>query len=387
MKKMYWKAYNFRPVIMLMMAIISLYCLYLVETHKHLVPQEHYSLKLKAAELSQKAMVAIKQERLRRGIKINKKFDTAQSGLIGWKQSSITSDQGVLRAKKISVDPNLAALIVQWLTDLKLQRGDIVAIGMTGSFPGLDVSTLAAIEVMGLKPLLITSATASNWGANIPSYSWLEMLQVLNKKKIITVKPLASSIGASQDLGKNLEASGLASVLESISKYKVELIREPLISESIEKRLQIFSDASGEEDIKAYINIGGGVASIGKHFAKPNLSKEQKEKIITSHLRTGPNIELPVTLANTNSVAIRYLKLGIPVINIKNISKIALDYNLSPWSPSMSIGIGSLFFHEKYNIGLAILGLFIIIFVCYAEYLLQKRKSVKEAAEQLSVTL
>ncbi len=383
MKKMYWTAYSFRPVIMGLMAIVSLFCLYLVEHNKHLVPQEHYELKVQAAELSQKAMSAIKKEKRLLGLKIDKRFDPSESGLIGIKESNITSDHGVLRSKQISINPNLSALIVQWLFDLKLKRGDYVAVGMTGSFPALDVSTLAAINVMGLKPVLITSATASNWGANIPKFNWLDMLHVLNEKKIINVKPLASSIGASKDLGRNIESAGLKAVLNSIKKYDIELIREPMVSESIDKRLQIYSEAAGEDEIKAYINIGGGIASIGKHFAKPNLSKEQKERIKTSFLKTGPNIELPVTLANTNSVAIRYLKLGIPVINIKNIKKIATDYNLSPWKKDLSIGIGSLFFHEKYNILLAFIGLLIIIAVCYGEMRVQWRQKKAEADEQL----
>lgn len=383
MKKMYWKAYNFRPIMLLLMAFVSLACLYLVETHKHLVPQEHYTLKLKAAELSQRAMIAIKNERIRRGYKIDKRFDTAESGLIGVKQSIITSDHGSLRSKRISVDPNLAALMVQWLSDLKLRTGDVVAVGMTGSFPGLDISTLAAIQAMELKPLLIVSSSASNWGANMPDFSWLDMLHHLNTHNILLAKPLAASIGADRDIGLNLEARGVTKILAQIKKYNLPLIQESMVSDAIDKRLQIYSEASGQEEIKAYINIGGGWASIGKHFAKPNLTKEQKEKIKSSYLKTGPNIDLPVTLANTNSVAIRYLKQGIPVINVKDIYKIAADYNLSPWTKYTSIGVGTLFFHEKYNIAWAFIGLIIIVLVCYIEMRMQRHKKVIEAQEQL----
>lgn len=383
MKKMYWTASHFRPAMMTLMAVVSLGCLTLVESNKVLVPQGHYDLKLKAAELSEKAMKAVKKERLRRGISIDKKFDPGMSGLIGKKQTSITSDRGVLNSKQISVDPNLAALIVQWLYDLNLKKGDVVAVGMTGSFPGLDISTLAALQVMELKPILITSGTASNWGANIPQYNILDMLSVLNKADILKTAPIASSIGASKDLGKNLDQSGLNSILNTIKKYNIPVIKEPMVSDSINKRLQLYSEAAGEDEIKAYINIGGGVASIGKHYTKPNLSKEQKDKIISSHLKTGPNFDMPVSLANTNSVAIRYLKLGIPVINVKNVTKIAMDYNLKPWKASMSIGVGTLFFHEKYNIWLALLGLLVIVATCYAEMRMQWQQKKAEADEQL----
>ena len=234
-----------------------------------------------------------------------------------------------------------------------------------------------------LKPLLIVSSSASNWGANLPDFTWLDMLHHLNQHNILLAKPLAASIGADRDIGLNLEARGISKILAQIKKYDLPLIQEPMVGDAIDKRLQIYSEGSGQEEIKAYINIGGGLASIGKHFAKPNLTKEQKEKIKNSHLKTGPNIELPVTLANTNSVAIRYLKQGIPVINVKDIYKIAADYNLSPWTKYTSIGVGSLFFHEKYNIAWAFLGLIVIVLVCYIEMRMQRHKKVVEAQEQL----
>lgn len=383
MKKMYWKAYQIRPVLMMLMALVALGCLYFVESHKQLVPQEHYEEKFNAAQMAEKAMQVIKKERLKRGLPIQKQFDPAETGLIGYKESSITSDHGVLRAKQISVDPNLAALVVQWLKDLGLKEGDVVAVGMTGSFPGLDISTLAALKVLKLKPVLIVSAAASNWGGNIPNYSWLDMLHVLNQQRVFDVMPIAASIGAARDTGKSLTAAGVHAIRHAIQKYHLELINTSLVSDSIDRRLQLFSEAAGENEIKAYINIGGGVASIGKHYAKPNLSKEQKERIMASQLKTGINIELPVSLANTNSVAIRYLKLGVPVINIKNVGKIASDYNLKPWRNSMSIGIGPLFFHEKYNIWYALISLFIILGACYSEMRAQLRYKRLEASEQL----
>jgi poly-gamma-glutamate system protein len=383
MKKMYWKAYSFRPAIMSLMAVVALLCLLFVETHKELVPQGNYDTKLKAALLSHKAFDTVKKRRLQLGLKIDKRFDPAETGLIGKKETSITSDHGVLRSKQISVDPNLAALIVQWLVDLKLKEGDVVAVGMTGSFPALDISTLAALNVMKIKPLIIVSGTASQWGANLPQYSWLDMFHTLNSKNVFTSKPLAASIGASKDLGKNLDTNGLNTILSTIKKYDIPLIREPTVSDSIDKRLKMYADAADGEEIKAYINIGGGIASIGRHFVKESLSKDQKELILSSRLKTGINSSMPVALANSNSVAIRYLKQGIPVINIKEVFKIAQDYNLQPWRAWMGIGVGTLFFHEKYNIFYAFISLLIIILACWWEMQLQLKQKKQEAAEQL----
>lgn len=383
MKKMYWAANKVHPYLMIALCAVSLLCLLFVEKNKKLVPQDFYQVKLDAAVLSKEAFKAIKAEKEKLGIKINSRFDPARTGLIGKKETIITSDHGVLRSKQISVDPNIAALIVQWFKDIGLKEGDTVAIGMTGSFPALDTSTLAAIKVLKLNPIIIVSATASQWGANLPQYSWLDMFHVLKEKNIIPYSPIAASIGAQKDLGSGLDDSGVKNVLLTIKRYNIPLIKEPKVSDSIDKRLSLYKASAGDEGIKAYVNIGGGVASIGKHFAKDNLSKDQKAQVLASHLKTGVNTQLPVSLANSNSVAVRFLKEGIPVINIKDISKIARDYNLKPWRDYMGIGVGPLFFHEKYNIWYALISLLIIVCACWAEMRLQVKQKQLEAAEEL----
>ncbi len=383
MKKMYWQANKIHPLMMSILCVVALLCLFFVETHKKLVPQDHYSLKLNAAILTAKAFKAIKTQRLKLGLPISKHFDPARTGLIGKKETSITSDHGVLRSKQISVNPNIAALIVQWFKDINLKPGDTVAIGMTGSFPALDISTLAVCKVMQLNPVIIVSAAASQWGANLPQYSWLDMLHTIREQGILPYKPLAASIGGAKDTGAGFEQSGLDTLLLTIKRYDIPLIKTDTVSESIDKRMSLFELHAGESPIKAYINIGGGIASIGKHFAKSKLTKEQKAIILSSHLKTGVNTQLPVSLANSNSVAVRFLKQGIPVINIKEISHIAKDYNLRPWQAYMSIGAGALFFHEKYNIFYAFISLMIIIIACFIEVKIQTNRKREEAAQQL----
>ncbi len=368
---------------MSVLCLVSLLCLLFVETNKKLVPQDHYQLKLDAALISKRAFEVIKKERLERGLNISSKFDPAETGLIGKKETVITSDHGVLRSKQISTNPNLAALIVQWFKDIKLKEGDTVAIGMTGSFPALDTSTLAACYVMKLNPIIIVSAAASQWGANLPEYSWLDMFHSIKKQNILPYRVIAASLGGAKDKGAGFEKTGVESLKLTIKRYDIPLIDTDTVSESIDKRLSLYDEAAGSSPIKAYINIGGGVASIGKHFAKNNLSKEQKAVILSSHLKTGVNTQLPVTLANSNSVAVRFLKQGIPVINIKDVSRIAKDYDLKPWHRYMGIGVGDLFFHQKYNIFYAFISLIIIIVACFFEMRMQRNKKLEEAKEQL----
>lgn len=366
MKKMYWTNYNVHPYLMVTLCCIALLSLYLVETKKKLVQVPDYEQKLQATIKTEQAFDVLKKLRKRKGISIDKRHDPAQTGLIGREKTIITSDHGVLRSKQIAANPNLAALIVTWFKDLGLQEGDTVAIGMTGSFPTIDVTTLAAIETLKLKPIIIVSATASQWGANIPNFTILDMLHELQRKKIIEYPVIAASVGASHDLGDNLSKQGLNVIKDTIERYKIPLISEPKVSQSIDKRLEMYKEAANGGKIKAYINIGGGVASIGKHFTADDLTADQKKDILQHNLKTGPNVSLPVTLANTNSVAIRFLKKGIPVINFKNINLIAAQYNLKPWNAYAGIGVGPLFYMQRYNLWLAALGLVIIMLFCAA---------------------
>lgn len=383
MKKLYWTSHHLHVVSLSIMCVVALFCLYLVEANKTLAPQPDYQLKLKASQLSYEAFQEIKKFKMRKGLSIDKKNDPAESGLIGVKNSDITSDHGVLRAKQISIDPNLAGVIVQWLKELSLNEGDVVAVGMTGSFPGLDISTLAALKTMKLKPLLIVSVASSNWGANIPSFNIIEMLTNLDKKGFLNFSPIGASIGASKDLGKSLTEKGVNEILKSISRYKYPLIREPLVSDSIAKRLSLYNEAANGEAIKAYINVGGGVSSIGKHYSKDSLTKEQKEAIANSSLHAGVNRVLPVSLANTNSVAVSFLKEGVPVINLKNIGNLALEYDLTPWKKGKGIGVGRIFFRKHYNSWLAGFCLIIISLVCLAGKRIQVRRKKREANEGL----
>ncbi len=365
MKKIYWTAYNIHPFLMILLSIVSILCLYVVEHNKELVKVKDFSVKIEAAEMANKAFKAIYKYRLNKGYSIDRKYDKSGTGLVGKKNTIITSDKGVLRSKQIAANPNLAALVVDWLLDLKLQEGDTVAIGMTGSFPGVDISTLAAVNALKLKPLLIVSASASQWGANIPGLSILDMLAVLKTQKILTYPVLAASVGGGKDLGTSLDPKGAATLRETIQKYQIPLIGEPKVSLSIDKRLNLYKQAAKGEKIKAYINIGGGVASIGKHFSQTNLSNEQKVEILKHSLKTGPNTELPVQLAHTNSVSVRYLKQGIPVINAKDISVVAARYSLKPWLENGPIGTGKLFYTQQYKIWLAIISLAIILAICW----------------------
>ncbi|HPI70975.1 MAG TPA: poly-gamma-glutamate system protein, partial [Tenuifilaceae bacterium] len=117
-----------------------------VEKSKKDVRQQWYDEKLEAAILSRKAADYLKSFRLEEGIFVDMINDPNQTALIGQEYSLITTDRGYIDAKLTSLNPNFAAVIVQYLMDAGVKSGDVVAVAVTGSFPALNISVLAAIE-------------------------------------------------------------------------------------------------------------------------------------------------------------------------------------------------------------------------------------------------
>jgi poly-gamma-glutamate system protein len=359
MKKIYWKAHNLPRYFILSLSAVALLGMTLVEMNKKFVPQKYYKEKIAAAELAHQAFSEIRLMRQRLGIPINLGDDPQQSGLIGKQLTDITTDQGVLVSKQTSVNPNIAAIFVDWLKQFNLKKGDLVAVGATGSFPALDISMLAAIKTLGLKPLIIYSVGASQYGANIPGFTWLDMEERLKQARLFDYEPLAVSLGGSRDVARGMAPEGQAILMSAITRYHFNYLDPQGTIDSINKRLELYKKAAGNQPIKAYINIGGNMASIGLKRAPNALNKTPAAFNQPHSLRTGPVRSMPIELVNTDSVAVRFLKEGIPVINIRNIAqKLRDEYNL-PRNPKFSptIGTGAIFAHKIYNRWLASLAL------------------------------
>ncbi|TFH36998.1 MAG: poly-gamma-glutamate system protein, partial [Bacteroidia bacterium] len=81
-------------------------------------------------------------------INIDRINDPALTGLVGGEMTGITTTLGHLEAKRTTLDPRFASLVVELLTQAGVKRGDTIAIGSSGSFPALMIASLAAAEAM-----------------------------------------------------------------------------------------------------------------------------------------------------------------------------------------------------------------------------------------------
>ncbi len=106
-----------------------------------------------------------------------------------------------MEAKRTATSPDFAALMVKYFNEAGLREGDVVAVGASGSFPSLIIATLAASRAMNLEPILIYSIGASMYGATIPEFTFIEMLDAIRAKGILPYYIAAVSLGGDDDAG------------------------------------------------------------------------------------------------------------------------------------------------------------------------------------------
>ena len=376
MKKIYWQQHNLPRIIMVIFCLFVLVGLGVVEHYKEDKPQPYFKEKYAASALSSKAFHVVKELRKERKIPFSKTLDPQFSGLIGEPMTSITSDSGDLTVKQTTINSNIAALFVAWLKQVGLKSGDVVAIGMTGSFPALDISMLSAIHALQLKPLLIFSGAASQYGANIPKLTWLDMFYTLKDQGVFPYDVLAASIGGKQDRGFHMGKKGVAVLKKDIQKNNAPFLEVKNTRDSINQRMALYKAQAGESPVRAYINVGGGMASIGLKEVGPD---ENKDEIKPHSLETGVITKLPIALMNRDSVAIRYLKAGVPVVNVHNVGNVIIHKYGFPVAPAYApfVGSGSLFHHKEYRTWLTGLCLALSVLLFLGVVMISKKYMIR----------
>ncbi len=354
------------------LALLALLAFLAVENGKEDVKREWYNQKLESSKLTKKAADYLKEYRLHKGVFIDALNDPNETALIGQDITLITTDRGYIEAKLTATNPNFAAVIVDMLMESELKKNDVVAVAFTGSLPGLNIAVLSALQTLNLKPIIITSVGASNWGANDPYFTWLDMEKVLYDAEIFQFKSIAASIGGGLDRGRGLSPDGRRLIRDAIERNRLEFINKEHLENSIEERMKIYNKKSKGDPIKAFINVGGGIASLGStenvQFISSGLSK-------TLAMKNFPRRGVLILMAQEN----------IPIIHMLNITQLAGKYGLpvSP-TPLPLPGEGEIFIQRQYSMTLTVM-VTIFLMIAIALVFIMEKKRHRLGAEQIPV--
>ena len=350
MKRIYWRPSDVSRRVMVLLCLISLGGLFVVERFRSRILQPHYEAKTAAARLAEKCFAALKAERLRRDIPIDPETDPAQTGLVGTGASPVTSSAGVLPAKRTTLNPNFAAVLVALLKQCGLKEGDLVAVGCTGSFPALNVCVLAAAETLKLQPIIISSASSSQWGANHRNFLWLDMEKMLFEAGLIHWRSVAASVGGIEDRGLGMTREGIKLLADAIAAHGLTYIAPKDHADSVRQHMEIYRKHAGGRRIKALVNVGGLATALGRLTGKKEF-------------KSGVNRVVPPGVVDKDSIMATFIRQDrAAVVNLLGIEKLARTYGL-PFDPQTTpiVGKGGIFATEGYNQFLAAGALLMIL--------------------------
>jgi poly-gamma-glutamate system protein len=228
----------------------------------------------------QRALAAARQAR---GLSINA-GDQFGTGLIGVDSSPITTDLGTLASARTSTDPAFGAAVVQMLFEAGVGPGDVVAVGMTGSFPGFDLAVFAGIEAVGAKPLVISSVGSTQYGANEPRFTWPVMEKALFDAGVIHSRSIAIAPGGT------LAGTGAAIRARIALSSGIPILPVLPLTQDIKYREKLYQRLANEagHPISAFIDVGGAAANVGSTSAEsvitPGFSQPQWSQYQAAHL-------------------------------------------------------------------------------------------------------
>ena len=342
MQRLYWRPAHVSRVVHVLVAVVAVAVLLSAERFQSIHVQPDFEDKLAAARRMQRGIDVLRTHRARHVAPVDREIDPTGSGLVGVAASSITTSSGSLEAKRTTANPNWAAVLIDLLRRADVEPGDLVAVGVSGSFPALNLAAFAAAEQLELEVVSIASAGASSWGANLPGLAWLDMETLLYDAQIISNRSLAASLGGTRDRALGMSERGRQRLRDAIDRNGVAFLETSTEEQSIETRMRTYERYAGGRRFAAYLNAGGSLVSIGP-------------KSVKRLYRPGLNLKPHPRGTRMDSVMLRFLNDGVPVINLSKVVPLAEQYGL-PIEPSElpPVGQGTVFEKRQHNRALVV---------------------------------
>ncbi|MHC1738123.1 MAG: poly-gamma-glutamate system protein [Ignavibacteriaceae bacterium] len=228
-------------------------------------------------------------------------------GLLGKEFTTITTTLGYFEAKQTAANPEFAGLILRWLKELKVGKGDVIGINLSGSFPSLAISLLASAQTLGCKVVMASSLGASMYGANEEEATWIDMENYLKQNGGLAFKSSLITLGGVNDNGGGLQEEGVEALHSAAIRNNRQIFVPVNLEEAIRKREELFLSSG----ISVLINIGGNHACLGG----------------CSHSTLFPNgkvIDFSSCTHEERGLLQRITEKKIPVIHLLNIKDLAV---------------------------------------------------------------
>lgn len=244
------------------------------------------------------------QWRVERGLGTDEKDDPHHTGLIGLEWSPLSTTLGNLKAKRTAADPRWAVAFRRQFEGLGVGAGDVVPVYSSGSFPGLLLSCLMALESLEARPYLIVSLGASTYGANVPGAGWLQMNAFWREKGFLSSWPEAVTWGNDGEVGDGTSEEGKVLMKKDVARFGLTVLElrpsEQMIAEKTARVLNLRP--------KVFVSIGGSEANLG-------TDKEAALALSPGLIEPGKGVG--------NGVIGRVSRAGVPVLHCLELHHLA----------------------------------------------------------------
>jgi len=332
-----------------MLMILSIVLFFIAQTSYVQIKSDSYDQKIEASNLMQQYLEAIRDELKQRDFEFDPIDDPQKSGLIGTRISSITTSRGLLSEKQTALNPNLAAVFVEELSKAKLSEGDHIAVGITGSNPGMNLALYAAMSALKLKPSIITANSSSSYGANREELTWLDIEAILKKRGLITFSSSYTSLGGLEDLGIGLTDNGILALRTSMQRNAVPLLVGANLDENVSLRYQAYQELLPQGSrYRLFVNIGLGLANVGSQVNARLISE-------------GINTKLAEKNFEPEGVMMLLAKKNVKALHLTRVARLAKEYGL-PIQPHAEpkVGEGKVFSYKIHNFTISLICLILL---------------------------
>jgi hypothetical protein len=157
---------------------------------------------------------------------------------------------------------------------------------------------------------------------------------------------------------------------EAVERNGVPLIDEPTLERSVQRRLEIYDREAGPGGIKAFVNVGGGAASVGNQMG-------------ADLVKPGVNRTLPLYNWTQRGVMQFYARRGVPIVHVLNVESIAREYGM-PLFPDRipPVGQGEIFYREVYDLRIVVPALAMYLVLCFG--VLRARQKAAKAGREVA---
>jgi poly-gamma-glutamate system protein len=274
-----------------------------------------------ASALMARSLASIKALRLEKAIPIDRTLDPNETGIVGDEFTPLTTSLGDVTAKRTAANPAFAGVVASYFGRAGLRPGDVVAIGGSGSFPAFVLASLCAARAMELRPVLIYSVGSSMYGANIPGFTFVDMLARLRADGLLPYGAAAVAPGGEHDGGRGVlfDEEG-TTLVDEARRSGLPLVEGATLADRIRRRLQIYDTAAAGRAVRCFVNVGGAVANYGDTPASLEVPN-------------GLVLRLPLLPASpSRGLLFEFAARGVPVVHLLYVKGLAHENGL-PFDP------------------------------------------------------